>query len=326
MLAYAFRSLKIGSISNMGSEVFENLHELFAEIIIHGMLRQVKRGLPMEYKNENEELANLRGKIDIQSSIRKQTQVRHKLVCEFDEFTDDTASNRLIKYAVTHLLRNSNVSYERKRFLKFIRSCLNSVLDIQYRPLLPQRTGSAEYIMLVNICCFLLDGLIINTGGSTKMRDWLRNEEMSLLYERFLLEYFKYHHPEFNACSSHIEWDAENLPLNMPKMKSDVYLTYGTKTLIIDAKFYSHTMSEHFGKKIYHSYNLYQIFTYVKNADRKRNGEISGMLLYAMTDDEITPDSDVIISGNGISIKTLDLSKDFTNIKFQLENIAGMLV
>ena len=56
MLAYAFRSLNDGGVSLMGNEEFENLHELFAEIIISGMRKQLKRGLPRRYASQSEEL------------------------------------------------------------------------------------------------------------------------------------------------------------------------------------------------------------------------------------------------------------------------------
>jgi 5-methylcytosine-specific restriction enzyme subunit McrC len=322
MLAYAFRSLSIGGIRDMGSEPFDNLHALFAEIIIRGMLRQLKRGLPKGYKSECEELGNLRGKIDIQASIRNQTQVKHRLACEFDAFTEDIQSNRIIKCAITHLLKKSDISNDQKRSLKFLHSYLGNVADVRYLAISPQHTGGAEYVMLVNVCQFLLDGLLINIGSGHKMLEWLNDEKMSSLYERFLLEYFKRHHPEFNARSSNIEWDSEDISSNMPNMQSDVYLTYGGKTLIIDAKFYRQTMADHFGKKIYHSHNLYQIFTYVKNADKTKSGNVSGMLLYAKTDEAITPDSDSIIGGNRISVKTLDLSGKFEVIRSQLEMIA----
>jgi len=45
------------------------------------------------------------------------------------------------------------------------------------------------------------------------------------------------------------------------------------------------------------------------------------MLLYAKTDEELTPDFDYIISGNRIGVKTLDLNRDFENIKNQLNSI-----
>jgi 5-methylcytosine-specific restriction enzyme subunit McrC len=45
------------------------------------------------------------------------------------------------------------------------------------------------------------------------------------------------------------------------------------------------------------------------------------MLLYAMTDEEIVPDEDYQMSGNQISVKTLDLGQDFSLIKEQLDRI-----
>lgn len=326
MLAYAFHSLNVGNTTQMGQEAFENLHELFAEIIINGMRRLLKRGLPHCYSCKCEELGNVRGKIDLQSTVRRQTMIRHHLVCEFDEFTEDTPGNRLIKCVIAHLLRQDDVSSDRKHYLKFLWSALNNVTDIRYAKTPPQRTGGAEYVFLVNICHFLLDGMLMKTGSGYKMQQWLKDEAMSSLYERFLLEYFRRHHACLNARSARIDWDMPVLPPYMPQMKSDVYLTYDDRVLIIDAKFYNCTLSEHFGKKIYHSHNLYQIYTYVKNEDKAKDGSVSGMLLYAKTDEDITPDSDSIIGGNKISVKTLDLSQSFAGIRSQLDQVASVLV
>jgi 5-methylcytosine-specific restriction enzyme subunit McrC len=289
------------------------------------MKRQLKRGLPGAYKTESAELTIPRGKIDFQTTVRRQTQIRRRLVCEFDEFTEDTPGNRLIKCAVTQLLRQEDVSAGQKHYLKFLRSSLSAVSDTNYLKIPPQRTGGSEYITLVNICGFLLEGLLMKTGGGIQMRKWLTDERMSALYQRFLLEYFRRHYPEFNARAAKIEWDMTDIPQYMPEMISDVFLTYGGKTLIIDAKFYSRTLTEHFGKKTYHSNNLYQIYTYVKNADKTQSGSVSGMLLYAKTDENITPDSDCVIGGNKISVKTLDLSQPFAIIQSQLKKIAGSL-
>jgi len=42
-------------------------------------------------------------------------------------------------------------------------------------------------------------------------------------------------------------------------------------------------------------------------------------------DEAVTPDIDCVIGGSGISVKTLDLSQDFTIIRSQLEKIAGTI-
>ena len=72
-----------------------------------------------------------------------------------------------------------------------------------------------------------------------------------------------------------------------------------------------------------HSANLYQIFAYVKNWPAAPDESVAGMLLYAGTDNEIQPNDDYQISGNTISVKTLDLDCDFAHIAEQLDAIAA---
>lgn len=97
-------------------------------------------------------------------------------------------------------------------------------------------------------------------------------------------------------------------------------------TLIIDAKYYSSSLQQHFDRMTIYSYNLYQIFTYVKNKEVEQKDRphepISGMLLYAKTDEEIYPDNDYKMSGNSIGVHTLDLNVDFPKIREQLDGIA----
>ena len=92
------------------------------------------------------------------------------------------------------------------------------------------------------------------------------------------------------------------------------------KTLIIDAKYYTHTTQMQYDVHTLHSNNLYQVFTYVKNKASK-GGEVSGMLLYAKTDEEIYPNNEYQMSGNKITVRTLDLNCDFESIAAQLDNI-----
>lgn len=50
---------------------------------------------------------------------------------------------------------------------------------------------------------------------------------------------------------------------------------------------------------------------------------MSGMLLYARTDENIQPDNVYMMSGNKISVKTLNLNCVFLEIAAQLDDIAG---
>ena len=75
-----------------------------------------------------------------------------------------------------------------------------------------------------------------------------------------------------------------------------------------------------------HSGNLYKIFTYVKNKEvelkDQEHESVSGMLLYAKTDEAVYPDHEYKMSGNAIAVRTLDLDKDFKEIRKQLDGIA----
>lgn len=93
----------------------------------------------------------------------------------------------------------------------------------------------------------------------------------------------------------------------------------------IHAKYYSHTTQTQYDKHTLHSNNMYQIFTYVKNRDYEFGDEdhkVSGMLLYAKTDEEIQPDNVYQMHGNQITVRTLDLNKPFSDIAKQLNTIA----
>ena len=101
-------------------------------------------------------------------------------------------------------------------------------------------------------------------------------------------------------------------------------LARGNTVLIIDAKYYEHTTQTQFDVHTLHSANLYQIFTYVKNKEielGEAQHTVSGMLLYAKTDEDITPNNVYRMSGNKITVRTLDLSHDFQSICQQLDGI-----
>lgn len=68
-----------------------------------------------------------------------------------------------------------------------------------------------------------------------------------------------------------------------------------------------------------HSSNLYQIYAYLKNLDKANTGNVEGMLLYAKTQEQITPNNKYSMGGNTIWVKTLDLNLPFLQIVGQLE-------
>ena len=155
--------------------------------------------------------------------------------------------------------------------------------------------------------------------------DFLDEQRMHRLYEKFILEYYRREHPEITPNAARIDWQLDNDTSEMlPVMQTDIMLTCGEKTLIIDAKYYAHSTQLQYDTHTLHSGNMYQIFTYVKNKQaelKDRPHTVSGMLLYAKTDEEIYPDEEYSMSGNRIAVRMLDLSGDFDLIRVQLDAI-----
>jgi 5-methylcytosine-specific restriction enzyme subunit McrC len=164
--------------------------------------------------------------------------------------------------------------------------------------------------------------LLSEDSGEHKLASFVDEQKLCRLYEKFILEYYRKHYPQIKTSASQIQWALDDgIGTMLPTMQSDIMLSYKGRTLIIDAKYYSHTTQMQYDVNTLHSNNLYQIFTYVKNK-AVAGGEVSGMLLYARTDEVVQPDNEYMMSGNRISVKTLDLNCDFSIISAQLNAVA----
>ena len=334
MLSYAFQALKETGFANLAAEDFENIHDLFAAILVCGIRTQIKRGLHRDYIQNEEALAGLRGQIKVSETIKRQTITQRRLVCVYDEFSPDTPHNQALKSVMLLLLRHGNVKSERKKdllklFLYFDQVTEITPAAIRWDALKCHRNNSS-YHMLIGICRLTVKGLLLTKeAGTHKLSTWLQDEEMHRLYEKFVLSYYLRHHPEFAPKASFIDWDIADTEKSayLPLMKSDITLQSGERRLIIDTKYYGRTMqlNSRYDSRTYISSNLYQIYSYVKNSDKDSTGQVAGVLLYAKTDEIVTPDEDMIIGGNRISLKTLDLNHDWEAIKFQLENLCTWL-
>ena len=270
----------------------------------------------------------MHGKLDFQGTIKNQVQNRKLLSCEYDELSENNAFNQIIKTTVLLLLKEDDVRDESKIALKKEMLFFSGVDEIDpftiRWDLLRFNRNNQSYRMLLSICQFILEGLLLTTDdGSVKLAQFLDEQRMCRLYEKFILEFYKKEVPEVKANASKIEWQLDDgVSTLLPTMQSDIMLTCGGKTLIIDAKYYSHATQVQFGKHTLHSNNIYQIFAYVKNRDVGNTGNVAGLLLYAKTDEDITPDMTVVMSGNQIGAKTLDLNCEFKDISTQLKSIA----
>lgn len=332
MLSYAFTELKQGGYEDIAAEEFENMHNLLAAILMKGIGKQLKQGLYREYLNHKNDVITVRGKIDMPGTISHQMTRKRMLTCQYDELSENNLLNQILKTTILLLLRHSRVDQEYKDNLKKEMMFFSNVdvLEpklIRWSAIRFQRNNST-YRMLIGLCQLILEGMLLTTdSGERRLASFFDEQRMNRLYEKFIFEYYTKECPQVKAAAAQIPWALDDsIGTMLPIMQSDIMLTKGNKVLIIDAKYYTHTTQTFYDVHTLHSGNLYQIFTYVKNKDAEfgnRPHTVSGMLLYAATDEAIQPDNSYQMSGNRISVQTLDLNQDFSKISKKLDTIAA---
>ncbi len=333
MLSYAFVGLSQSYDDAIAPEEFENIHNLFAAILSKGIGWQLKQGLFREYKTQRETLSVVRGKIHMPDTIKNLPERKRLVTCEFDELSENNLPNQILKTAAMILLRRGDVdgtykSELKKEMLFFSRVDEIDPMGIKWSSI-PLGRNNQSYRTLLGICRLLFEGMLLTTErGEYKLASFIDARNMYRLYEKFILEYYRKEHPEIRANASQIPWALdEGSGTYLPVMQSDIMLENRARdrVLIIDAKYYTRTMQTQYDASSVRSAHLYQIFTYVKNKDAEFGPAphtVSGMLLYAKTDEALLPDEEYRMSGNRIAVRTLDLNTDFSLIAKQLDDIA----
>lgn len=335
MLAYAFSDLRKQDYQLVGGEDFEHISDLMAEILTNSTSFLLKRGLYREYITSHQSLPTLRGKLDVVRSARNLAVGKQLLECEVDDLSENNIFNQIIKTGLVLLAQDKDVSKPRRDAIKKVLPFF-STIDMLNPSAIPWTTvryqrSNRLYELPVHICAYVINRTLIDPNKEKQKLMMFSEENFNRLYEKFVLEYYRRHHPELKANADVIDWNfdtAQSIGWEyLPKMITDITLHKGEKTLIIDTKFYSQILRSKFDKYTYNSNNFYQISAYIANMDVHHTGNVSGMLLYAQTDNESIPDSEFQIRGSEskIYVRTLDLNQDFANIRERLEDIISLI-
>jgi len=328
MLAYAFQELRQNNYAEITGEDFNDIYDLFAEILIRGVSYQLKQGLHREYVEKNESLQTVKGKIDMRGTIANKMRNIQRIACDYDELSENNIYNQILVTTASILIHHTDVKKEKKSKIKQLMLFFQNVQPVDVHAIrwnsLRFDRNNRNYRMLLYLCYFIISEWVMTTeNGKYKMREF-SDDHMCRLFEKFVLAYYKKHHPELKPCAAQIDWNIEleqSTTNILPIMQTDILLTMDERTLIIDTKYYAHTMQQQYNKATIHSNNLYQIHTYVTEYDEEHSGKVDGMLLYAKTQEEIVPDGQIKRrDGNYIYFRTLDLNTDFNTIKERLDS------
>lgn len=212
MLAYAFKALQEDSFEKIATEEFENVNDLLAAILAKGIENQIRRGLGRFYVETTDALYTPKGKIDFSDTIKSCVLHNKQVICSYCEFSKDIYLNRVIKAVAFLIIKAADVGKEYKRSLFRAMQYFYDVKEINPRTInwksITFDANNATYLLLVNICQMIVKHMIqTEEDGSTKSLKILDEQVMSSLYERFVLEFYKKHYPEFCPSPSYIDWN-----------------------------------------------------------------------------------------------------------------------
>ena len=232
------------------------------------------------------------------------------------------------------LILSKEISEQNKKNLKKLMFLFSDVDLIQVDKIkwsnIEYNRNNKSYTGIINICYLVLNDLLLSTDdGEYRLASFFSEKKMYSLYEKFVLKYYQKHYQKLHPRASKIKWNLDDESDQfLPEMKTDITLKGRDKRLIIDTKYYEQSMQtiQIYNSRTIHSNNLYQIFTYVKNRDTDESGNVSGLLLYAKTDESVIPNGEYMMSGNKTMVKTLDLNIEYKFIAESLNKIAEDLL
>lgn len=331
MMAYAFRAIDVKEFQKLASESFEHLDDLLAAILNIGISLQRKRGFERNYLEQNEDIAGLRGRLDLSKTARLIMSGKQQTHCYFDEFNEDTYKNRILKRCAEILLRNKDVDDIRHRDLKRSLLALRDVSSIDEHRIdwsrLKYHRNNASYRMLMNVCYLIIDRELLSENGEDKQLATFEDvRKLSSLYENFVLEYYRTHHPELKTDARIVKNGiGANAPAFLPSLCTDITLESDNGILIIDTKCYGRILSSNYGHEILSPAHRNQIFSYVMHESYGNEKPVQGMLLYALTEHEQAMHESWEELDHTFHCFTLNLGLDFKDIAKQLDEIAQFI-
>jgi 5-methylcytosine-specific restriction enzyme subunit McrC len=329
LLCYAWDQLDQGELVDVSSISSTELVDLFAHVLCDGIRHLARRGLEQGYGAVEEDLAGIRGRIDITTSARRSLFMQGRVHCEFDELTSNTLANRILKSTLRMLdgvqVLDSDIKKRVHTTFRDLRGVEPITLTSKLFRTVRVQGNSRFYKLLLNICELIHGSLLVDEQtGTTRFRDFVKDEtKMAKLFESFLRNFIARECLQWKTKRENILWRASSCTDSglalLPRMQTDISLWRPGQYLIIEAKYYREALSGHFDVEKVRSNNLYQLLSYIMNAHAREGSNADGMLIYPQVDRALREHYEIL--GRRVSICTVDLSKPWQAIDRELRDL-----
>ena len=332
LLCYAWNKLDEKERVDVSIDDKTELLDLFAKVLINATKMLLKRGIDKNYIDHTEELAGVKGKVQISQTLKSNLLFKQRTICTFDDFSANIISNRILVSTIYRLTRTKGLDKQLKNELVSLQRMLSAIEQIEITNSLFKQIrlnrNNRFYGFVMNVCQIIYESTFPSEEhGKYKFSDFTRDDnKMNQLFEAFIRNFYKIEQRKYKTVKKEtIKWQFDNTDNEsyqyLPQMETDITLESDNEKIIIDAKFYRETMTVNYDKEKIKSANLYQLFSYLLNQQdgSSKTQNAKGILLYPTIETDYN--LNFKYSNHNIQIRTVNLNSNWRKISSRLIEI-----
>lgn len=260
-----------------------SIKELYANILISGANMLDKTGLYKEYfTHENEELASPKGIINISDSISQQTIFNGKLLCSYDDISENNYLNQIIKASLMAIKNSEDISNEIKLRTSLILKAFNAVDSINIDKIdfnrIRYNNSNFRYKTIIDI-----SKTIYNEEKYSKTKEYTEADRLYYLFKKAYTKIFeKIASKNDTVRIIGIDYDISNNEYDKKIIGSnhEVAIDNSDRAVVIKV---IKTQRGSLSSKIYQQ-NINKLAESVINYEMEYKTKASGVILYVNTD------------------------------------------
>ena len=329
MLCYAWnRAEEVKNLDLRGTKG-DNIYDLLSLVLCNSVSKLIKKGIYKQYISTNEETYSLKGKINFGESLKKNSFKNGRGFCEFDEFSDDIIHNQIIKATLYNILKCKTVDKNIKDKVMKLYHYFDGISSVKLNKTSFEKAkthrNNRHYKFSLDICKLIYNDMIVDELTGNTSFNYKEEEKLAYLFEDFVRNFYKIHLSNSYVCRENIKWATVGNEMDLlPIMQTDITIKREHEIIIMDTKYYKNTLVSNMGQDKYHSTNMYQMFSYLKNAEAKGSlyKNSKGILLYPQVNKSL--DNVYKLQDHVLKICTINLNNEWTQIHNRLLEIVGV--
>lgn len=321
------------------AESASDLPELVARLLLQVVHQRLRRNLSRGYQARHAVLSRVRGRIDVLATVSGQLLERGRVACRFEEHTNDTPRNRLVRAALDYLAQRVNKP-------EVVHECKAISQQLDRMGVSAQKPSRAEMatdqisrnevadLLMVSLAKMVFETLIPSeqVGQSDALDADVDVHLLRRLFEkavanalRLQLQPLGWQVQHGRKLSWPIERASDGILMFLPGMQTDIELLHFTskRKLVIDTKFNHIFTASQYKEETLRSGYLYQLYTYLRTQEAQTVGQgwrSEGMLLHPQCGPAL--DAYVDMQGCRLRFKTIDLLASAAEFEAQLSGLA----